>query len=141
MGSDRALRVTAAVWAVTILVHTADHVRRGLDASPGVVIALGAAAFVLQGVAVAAALLRHRLAPLLAVAIALPDSIGVVAVHLAPRWSFLSDSFPSNAPGTTAFSWVTALAEVAAGLEFAYAGWLAMTKARSPEGDRASYAS
>lgn len=136
----KALRVTGAVWAVTILVHAADHVRRGLDASPRVVITLGAAAFVLQGVAIAAALRGDPRAPRLAVAIALPNALGVVAVHLLPHWSFLSDSFPSNAPGTTGFSWVTALAEVAAGLEFAYAGWLAMTKARPPEGDRASYA-
>ncbi|HEV2890362.1 MAG TPA: hypothetical protein VGX28_08290 [Frankiaceae bacterium] len=115
------LRLAAGIWAATILVHTADHARRGLDTSPKVVIALGGIAFAFQAVAIVAALLRHALAPLLAVAVAVPDALGVVAVHLLPRWSGLSDAFP-GAPASanvTAFSWATAVAEVAAAVLFA----------------------
>ena len=130
-----ALRLTGALWALAIVVHAGDHLRRGFDASPGVVIGLGTAAFVLQGLAIGAALLRDSRAPLLAVAVALPNVLGVVAVHLLPHWSFLSDSFPDHAPGTTAFSWVTAIAEVATGLAFAYAGLGTMRAWRhSPSG-------
>lgn len=133
------LRLTGALWGVTILVHLADHVRRGLDASPEVVIGLGTVAFVLQAVAIGAALRGAARAPLLAVAVAAPNALGVVAVHLLPRWSLLSDSFPSHAPGVTAFSWATAVAEVAAGAAFAWAGWAATRRGPAPvTGSRAS---
>lgn len=132
MDPTRLLRLTAVAYAVTIAAHFADHLRRGVDASPKAVVALGTLALVLQVAAIAAALAGHRLAALLAVAVALPDAVGVVAVHLLPRWSALSDAFPGPdaAPGVTAFSWVTAVAEVAAGLAFAYAGWVAWNAAR-----------
>lgn len=130
------LRLAAGIWAATIAIHTADHLRRGLDASPRVVLALGTLAFVLQGVAIGAALVRHALAPLLAVAVAVPDALGVVAVHLLPRWSGLSDAFP-GAPASanvTAFSWGTAIAEVAAAVLFAVVAARQLPRATRPAG-------
>lgn len=126
------LRVTAVAYAAAIAVHFADHLRRGLDASPDGVIALGLFAAVLQGAAVLAALTRRSFAPLLAVAVALPDAIGVVAVHLLPRWSALSDPFPGpDAVGVTALSWASGIAEIVTGLAFAYAGWVALRARRA----------
>jgi hypothetical protein len=129
--NDR-LRLAAAAYGLAIAVHLVDHLRRGVSASPGVVIALGTAALLFQVVAIAAALARHRLAPVLAVAVGLPDAIGVFAVHLLPRWSGLSDAFAgaARAPGVTAFSWVTGIAEVATALAFAAAGWMAWSRWR-----------
>ena len=125
------LRVTAAAYAVAIAVHFGDHLRRGLDASPDSVIALGVLAAVFQVVAIVAALTRRPFAPLLAVAVALPDAIGVLAVHLLPRWSALSDPFPGGGPDVTALSWVSGIAEIATGLAFAYAGWVALRGRRA----------
>lgn len=130
--TDRLLRATALAYAVAIAVHFADHLRRGVDASPKAVVTLGLLALVFQAAAIVAALTRQAYAALLAVAVALPDAVGVVAVHLLPRWSALSDAFPGpdSAPGVTAFSWVTAIAEIVTGLAFAYAGWVAWNAAR-----------
>jgi hypothetical protein len=122
----RLLRLTAAAYAVTVAVHFADHLRRGLDASPDPVIALGTLATVLQAVAVVAALARWALAPVLAAAIGASDAVGTVVVHLLPKWSALSDPFPGDeAVRVTAFSWVSALFVIAAGLAFAWAGFSA----------------
>lgn len=128
----RLLRLTAVAYGVAIVVHVADHVRRGLDTSPRNVLALGTLAAVFQAVAILAALGRHPLAPVAAVAVAVPDAIGVVAVHLLPRWSALSDAFPGApaAANVTAFSWVTAIVEIATGLAFAWAGWAALRATR-----------
>lgn len=128
---DRLLRMTAIAYALAIAVHFADHIRRGLDASPGVVIALGGVAALFQVTAIVAALTGRAVAPLLAFAVGLPDAVGVFAVHLLPRWSALSDPFPgSDAVHVTALSWASGVAEIATGLAFAYAGWVAMRARR-----------
>lgn len=132
MSTDRALRVTAVVYALAIAVHFADHLRRGVDASPRGVVTLGVFAALVQALVIAAALAGHRAAPLLAVAIGVGDGLGVFLVHLLPRWSALSDSFPDGAPGVTAFSWATGIAEIVAGLAFAYAGWRVLRASRLP---------
>ena len=125
------LRMTAVAYAVAIAVHFADHLRRGLDASPDVVIALGVLAALFQVAAVGAALTGRSLAPVLAVAVGLPDAVGVFAVHLLPRWSALSDPFPgAGAVDVTALSWASAVAEIATGLAFAYAGWVVLRSRR-----------
>jgi hypothetical protein len=126
------LSATAVAYGLAFVVHTADHVRRGVDASPRSVVALGALAGVFQVVAIVAALRGHAKAALLAVAVGLPDAAGIVTAHLLPRWSGPSDSFPSHAPGVTAFSWVTAVAEITAALAFAYAGWLVLRRGPAP---------
>ena len=122
----RLLRAAAVTYAVVVAVHVADHLRRGVDASPDSVVALGLLALVAQGVAVGAVLTGRAWAPVAAVAVALPDAVGVVAVHLLPDWGPVSDAFPGAPPGAgvTAFSWATGIAEVAAGLAFASAGWV-----------------
>jgi hypothetical protein len=127
-----ALRVTAWAYAATIAIHLVDHLRRGTGASPTGVIALGTFALLLQVLAVVAVLTRHRHGPLLAAAVGLPDALGIVAVHLLPTWSALSDSYASGAPGTTWFSWTTAIAEALAAAAFAVAGWAEMRRGPAP---------
>ena len=126
------LRATAAAYGLTVLVHVGDHLRRGTDASPRAVVVLGSLAVVVQLAVVAWVLLGRRSAALLAVVVGLPDVVGVFVVHLLPRWSFLSDAFPGaeRSPGVTAFSWVTAIAQLLAGAAFAWAGWVALRRAR-----------
>jgi hypothetical protein len=130
--ADRLLRLTAIAYGVTLVVHLADHLRRGTGASPRSVILLGSLTAVLQVVAITAGLRRRPVAPALAVAVGLPDALGIFAVHLLPRWSALSDAYPGvrAAPGVTAFSWVTAIAELLAAAAFAWAGWVALRRVR-----------
>lgn len=129
-GENAMLRLTAMAYGIAIVAHLGDHLRRGLDTSPGIVLALGTLAGIFQAVAIAAALGRHSHAPRLAVAVGLPNALGVVAVHLMPHWSAVSDAFPGAAPGAnvTALSWVTAVAEVMTGLAFAWAGWAVLRR-------------
>jgi hypothetical protein len=119
----RFLRYAALFYAVAWVVHTGDHVRRGLGVVTPEVSVLGTAAAFLQIVAIALVLGQHRWAPVLAVAVGLPDAIGIAAVHLLPHWSSFSDAFPgAHGTGVTGFSWVAAIIEVAAALAFAAAG-------------------
>jgi hypothetical protein len=112
-----------AAWAI----HTGDHIRRGLGTVTPEVSTLGTIAAVAQLVAIAAVLARLRVAPILAVAIGIPDAIGIAAVHLLPHWSSFSDAFPgAHGTGVTAFSWFAAILEVVAALCFAAAGLYAM---------------
>lgn len=127
-----ALRTTAWVYAATIAVHLVDHLRRGTDASPSGVIVVGSLVVVVQALAIVAVLRRHPRGALLAFAVGIPDALGIVAVHLLPAWSALSDSYASGAPGTTWFSWVTAIAEAAAAAAFGIAGWAEMRRGPAP---------
>ena len=119
----RLLTYAAAFYGAGWLIHTADHFRRGLDVVTTQVLVLGSVAAVLQLIAIGAVLLRHRLAPLLAVAVGLPDAAGIAAVHLLPHWSSLSDTFlGAHGTGVTWLSWIAVVAEVAGALLFGAAG-------------------
>jgi hypothetical protein len=118
-----ALRWAAFVYAAAWVIHTADHLRRGTGVVTSEVLVLGTVAGALQVIAIGAVLTRHRLAPLLAVAVGFPDGIGIAAVHLLPHWSSLSDAFPgAHGTGVTGLSWVAATAEIAGALAFGAAG-------------------
>ena len=89
----RRLRVAAVVYAAAWAIHTGDHLRRGLGVVTLDVSVVGSLAAVLQLVAVGAVLARRPWAAVAAVAIGLPDAIGIAAVHLLPHWSAFSDQF------------------------------------------------
>ncbi len=117
------LRAAALFYAAGWLVHTGDHLRRGFGVETTQVLLLGSLASLLQVAAIAAVFLRSRYAPLLAVAVGLPDAIGIAAVHLLPKWSAFSDAFPgAHGTGVTPLSWVAALLEIVGALAFAAAG-------------------
>jgi hypothetical protein len=118
------LQKAGVVFLVALLVHGADHLRRGFDVITGQVFWAGNVQLLLAVIAVTLVFRRHPLGPKAAVAIGLPSAIGFVAAHLLPHWSALSDSFTGSkvAPHVTGFSWFAALFEIAADLFFAYAG-------------------
>ena len=122
--AERRLRVTAVVFAVAVVVHGADHLRRGSDVVTGVVRDAGAAQAVLVAFAVVLVFRRHRLAALVAVIVGFLSAFGFGAAHLLPQWGAFSDPFTGSAvaPGVTAFSWFTAAFEIAAGVAFGIAG-------------------
>ncbi|MDQ1396026.1 MAG: hypothetical protein QOG64_1285 [Acidimicrobiaceae bacterium] len=129
--SVRLLEYTAGLYAVAWVVHTGDHLRRGLDVVTTQVAVLGSVAAVLQLAAVALVFLRFRWAPILAAAIGIPDAIGIAAVHLLPHWSAFSDAFPgAHGAGVTTLSWVAAIMEIVGALAFGLAGMYAWRRAR-----------
>jgi hypothetical protein len=137
-GWDLRLRWAAAFFAVALTVHTADHLRRGMDVVPPAVMTAG----MIQGVAAAITVVLvfrgSRWAPHAAILVGFASAVGFTAAHLLPTWGAFSDSFINAAPaaGVTWFSWVTAIAEILADLVFGAVGvgvLAARSRSRSPK--------
>jgi hypothetical protein len=116
----RALKYAALVYAVGLLVHTADHLRRGLDILTPEVFWAGSVTSAVAVAAIWIALAGNRLAPVIAFAHGITQGLGVAAVHLLPSWSSFSDSLPDG--GADVLSWAVVLVEIAAALAFGAAG-------------------
>ena len=84
---DRLLRYAALFFTAGLLVHGADHWRRGFGVLTPEVYWAGMAVSVLGVIAISLVLLRHRLAALVAVAVGFSTALGVAASHLLPHWS------------------------------------------------------
>jgi hypothetical protein len=110
------------------MLHTADHLRRGMNIVPPAVMVVGMAQLVLGAVTIALVFLGSRWAPHAAIAIGTASAIGFTAAHLLPTWGFFSDSFINAPPSArvTWFSWVAALSEIAADIAFAVVGALVL---------------
>jgi hypothetical protein len=117
------LRLTGAVYLLGWSLHTADHLRRGLDAVTSEVLWAGNVSGVIALVAIGVALAGHRLAPIAAIAAGLPAAAGVAAVHLLPGWGVFSDSLPDG--NVDALTWAAVLVEIAGALVFGLAGLVA----------------
>jgi hypothetical protein len=117
---NRMLTYAACCFAAALVIHGVDHLRRGFAVVTPEVLWGGSLLSVIGLAAVLLVLRGHRLAPLVAVAVGFPTAAGVVAAHLLPRWSALSDSFVSN--GADLSSWVTVLAEIVAAVALGVAG-------------------
>jgi hypothetical protein len=132
-GWDLRLRWAAAFFAVALAVHTADHLRRGIDVVPAAVFIAG----MIQGVAAVVAVILvfrgSRWAPHAAILVGFVSAVGFTAAHLLPTWGAFSDSFIDAAPveAVTWFSWVTAILEILGDVLFGAAG-IAVLTARSP---------
>src|SRR4051794_37534818 len=122
------LRVAAVVFALALLVHGADHLRRGMDVVTAEVFWLGTLQLVLSAVTLVLIFRGHRLAPAFAVGVGFASATGFSASHLLPHWSAFSDAFTGahHAPDVTAFSWLAAIFEIGAGLVLGVAGLRAL---------------
>src|SRR4051812_37210847 len=123
----RALRTTSLVFIAALLVHGLDHVRRGTEVQTTQVLAGGTIQFLLAIAAFALVMRRHRFAPDAAVVVGFGSALLFVTAHLLPHWSSFSDAYVGSpvAPGVTAFSWFTAMFEIAADIAFGCAGVVA----------------
>jgi hypothetical protein len=125
---ERWLLAAGAFFALAVVVHNGDHVRRGADAVSSDVFWVGTLSIVLEVGLVALVCARHRLAPLAAVALGGGLAVGYVVVHFLPQRSWLSDSFSSGGDDVAALSWFAASLEVAAALTIATAGALVLSQ-------------
>jgi hypothetical protein len=100
-----------------------------MDVTPPGVIVAGSIAAIIGLVAVALVLRRHPAAPLLAEFIGVGLALGLLAVHVPPKWG------PFRA-GVSALDWASVAVAVAGGLAFALAGRYAVAVGRA--GTRAS---
>ena len=120
---DRWLRYGASLYGAGLLLHLADHLRRGTDVLTPEVLWAGYLSTAAGLFVIALVLTRHRLAPGMAAVTGLSIAVGVAAVHLLPHWSSFSDAFPgARATGVTPLSWAVVLIEIAGALALGLAG-------------------
>lgn len=121
MTDDGKLKVAAAVYLVGLALHTADHLRRGIDAVTQHVFWAGNVSTAVGLTAVVLIFTGHRLAPIAAVAAGFPIAIGVAAVHGLPEWSVFSDSFVDQTMSW--MSWTVVAIEIIGALATGIVGW------------------
>lgn len=126
---DRLLRTAGLVFAAGLLLHTADHFRRGTDILTRHVLVAGALSTTASLVVIALVLTRHRWAPLAAALLGLSMAVGVTAAHLLPRWSAFSDSLPDG--DVHLVTWVAVVVEIV-GAAFLGAAGLAAWRRQEP---------
>jgi hypothetical protein len=129
----RWLRYAALLYALGLVLHTADHFRRGTDVVTNQVLWAGNLSTLLGVATVALVLMGHRLAPWAAALTGLPVALGVASVHLLPEWSAFSDAFPgAHGTGVTAMSWTVVLIEIVGAFAMGIIGLSIVRKARGP---------
>jgi hypothetical protein len=117
------LKFSALFYALGLALHTADHFRRGLDASTGQVLIVGNLSTAIGITVVVMVIVGYRHAPLLAALTGFPAAFGVAAVHLLPTCSAFSDAFvDAHNTGVTAMSWTVVLIEIAGALAMGIVG-------------------
>jgi hypothetical protein len=120
----------AAFFAVAVVIHNSDHLRRGVDAAGRDVFWLGTAGIALEVAVVVLICQRHRLAPLVAAGAGFQFTVGYLAVHFAPAHPWFSDSFTS-ASHVSPMSWFAASLEIVAATTLAVAGLVALRRGQA----------
>ena len=127
------LRGAGGLFAVALVVHGIDHMRRGFDVISTEVLWLGNVQTIGAVVALFLVFTGHRWGPVAAVAIGFASAVGFAVVHLLPYWSVVSDNFPGaeSGAGVTGYSWFAALFEIGADVVFGWAGLRVLRDARN----------
>ncbi len=115
------LSLAAAAFVAANLLHTLDHLRQGTGDLATEVLAGGTVLSTLAILTLVLALRRHPRAALWAAVVGTWSAIGVMASHVAPHWSALSDSYFEI--DADALSWAVMLAEVLAAAYLGFAGF------------------
>ena len=125
--ASRGIKFAALVYALGLALHTADHLRRGLEVLTPEVQWAGNLSTLFGITAVALVLTNNRFGPLTAALTGVPVALGVAAVHLLPHWSAFSDSFPdAHGTGVSALSWTVVSIEIIGALAMGVCGLLVL---------------
>ncbi|WP_330180016.1 hypothetical protein OHB26_26815 [Nocardia sp. NBC_01503] len=113
--AQRQLRTVTVVFAIALLVHGSDHLRRGMDTVSSTVMVLGTVQLILAAATIVLIFRNHRWAIPAAIGIGFASAAGFILVHLFPDWfGPFSDSF-INAPASAkvnGISWFAAIFEI-----------------------------
>ena len=115
------LSLAATAFVAANVLHSLDHLRQGTGDLATEVLAGGMVLSILAVLTLVLALRRHPRAPLWAAVVGTWSALGVIASHVAPHWSALSDSYFEIR--ADALSWVIMLAEVFAAAYLGFAGF------------------
>ncbi len=124
---DAWLLRAAGFFAVAVVLHNGDHLRRGAGSTSTDVTWLGTLGVFIEVAVVVLVCQQHRLAPLAAAVTGVTLAAGYVLVHFLPERSWFSDSFTSAAD-VSPLSWLAASLEVVAALALALAGLAVMSR-------------
>ena len=128
----RWLKSCALFYALGLALHTADHLRRGLNVVTPQVLWVGNVSTVIGITVAVLVILGYRHGPILAATTGIPVALGVAAVHLLPKWSALSDAFVgAHNTGVTALSWTVVLLEIAGATAMGIAGLVIVREPRT----------
>jgi hypothetical protein len=122
--SDRLLRWATVAFVIGFAVHGADHLRRGMSASPTFIMVGGTVQALLVVAAVVAVLTHQTRSPQAAMFVGFGSALVFTYAHLLPTLlPGYQDSFISL-PHTNImwFSWFSAAAEIGTGIVFGLAG-------------------
>lgn len=124
LARSRILTATGVLLALTV-VHDLDHVRQGrhLDSE---LYGIGLLSLIAALVVLGLALRRSPLGGPAAVILGIGTIAGVAAIHVAPTWWPLSDSYGDA--GVDAISWTVVTVMMLAGAGLAWAGLSSSSK-------------
>jgi hypothetical protein len=126
------LTTASALFLAANLLHGADHFRQGTERLTTEV-TLGGTLLTIAAIGTLILCLRHdSRAPLVAAVVGLFAGVGVMAAHLAPHWSALSDSYPDL--GVDALAWIVVLAEIGAAFWLAFVGFTELRRESEQHG-------
>src|SRR4051812_20921451 len=128
------LRASAFAFVVANLLHTADHFRQGTGGLSWEIFVAGTSLTIGAVLVLLLVLRGHERAPLFAVVIGFTGAIGIVASHIAPHWSALSDPYTEG--DQDVLSWIVVLAEISTAAVLGFAGLRAL-RAPAPTPQRA----
>ena len=123
------LRTTAFAFLAANLLHTADHFRQGVSGLSWEILVAGTSLTIGAIVVLLMVLRNHEHAALFATIIGFTGAIGIVASHIAPHWSALSDSYVEG--DQDALSWIVVLVEISTAAALGFAGLRAL-RAHAP---------
>lgn len=117
----RLLRGAATAYLIANLAHGADHLRQHL-AGLNETIKLGGGLLTLAAVVTFVLVLRgHRRGPAVAAVVGTVAFVLVVASHVVPHWSVVSDSYVDDVHAD-ALSWIVVLLEIGTSALLSVAG-------------------
>lgn len=117
------ISLTAAAWVFVggLVLHNADHARRGLSVTGEGVIWGGTLLLALSAAMLTLVFTRHAIAPMAATVVGGAAAVGVSASHLLPDWGPLSEELA--AVGVDGFTWFAVLSEIAGAALLAAVGF------------------
>lgn len=121
------LKLAGIVFIATWLVHSADHLRRGVELTPEGVIWGGTFVGIFAAVALTLVFTEHPAAALTSAVVFPAIALGVTASHLAPDWGYFSEPLIFDS-ATDMWAPIAATPEIIAA---AWLGWVAWGMAKA----------
>lgn len=119
-GPARPLWLAAMAVVILTLLHDLDHLRQGREL-PGALNLIGAIGTISSIVILVWVGRRGALAAQGAGLFGAATAFGLIAIHVVPRWSFISD--PYAEAHVDIWSWLGLAALIAAGIALAAVSW------------------